>query len=122
MERNEFTVCAAQSFVPLMQDYPPQHQRFEDKKIPSHITWAYKQGATIAENDDFYPLPKHETRKVDILFLIASAPVKTGSFPEAGSESYAGLAIAMELAMNELAQKFPTFFVKGARDSNRCAK
>ena len=79
------------------------------------------QGATIAENDDFYPLPKNETRKVDILFLIASAPVKTGSLPEAGSESYAGLAIAMELAMNELARKFPTFFATGARDSNRCA-
>ena len=100
-----------------MQDYPPQHQRFDDEKIPSHITYAYKKGATIARNDDFYPLPKNQTRKVDVLFVIASAPVKTGSLPEAGSESYVGLAIAMELAMNELAEKFPAFFGGKTRPS-----
>ena len=104
-----------------MQDYPPQHQRFDDEKIPSHITYAYKKGATIAENDDFYPLPENQTRKVDVLFVIASAPVKTGSLPEGGSESYVGLAIAMELAMNELAQKFPSFFAAGKRKTSRCA-
>ena len=104
-----------------MQDYPPQHQRFDDEKIPSHITYAYKRGATIAKNDDFYPLPKNQTRKVDVLFVIASAPVKTGSLPEAGSESYVGLAIAMELAMNELAQKFPEFFAAGKRGTKRLA-
>ena len=101
-----------------VQDYPPQHQRFDDEKIPSHITYAYKKGATIAKNDDFYPLPKNQTRQVDVLFVIASAPVKTGSLPEAGSESYVGLAIAMELAMNELSDKFPAFFVEGKRKSN----
>ena len=104
-----------------MQDYPPQHQRFDDEKIPSHITYAYKKGATIAKNDDFYPLPKNQTRKVDVLFLIASAPVATGSLPEAGSESYVGLAIAMELAMNELSEKFPAFFAAGKRGTNRWA-
>ena len=104
-----------------MQDYPPQHQRFDDEKIPSHITYAYKRGATIAKNDDFYPLPENHTRQVDVLFVIASAPVKTGSLPEAGSESYVGLAIAMELAMNELAEKFPAFFPAGKRKVNRCA-
>ena len=105
-----------------MQDYPPQHQRFDDEKIPSHITYAYKKGATIAKNDDFYPLPKNETtRQVDVLFVIASAPVATGSLPEAGSESYVGLAIAMELAMNELAEKFPAFFAAGKREMNRSA-
>ena len=103
----------------IVQDYPPQHRRFNDEKIPAHITYAYKKGATIAENNDFYPLPKHQTRKVDILFLIASAPVATGSLPEAGSESYVGLAIAMELAMNELSEKFPAFFGEGKRESNR---
>ena len=101
-----------------MQDYPPQHQRFDDEKIPSHITYAYKKGATIARNDDFYPLPENQTRQVDVLFVIASAPVKTGSLPEAGSESYVGLAIAMELAMNELSEKFPAFFGDGKRESN----
>ncbi len=60
-------------------------------------------------------MPNGRTKKVDILFLIASAPVATGSLPEAGSESYVGLAIAMELAMNELAEKFPSFFVEKAR-------
>ena len=104
-----------------MQDYPPQHQRFDDEKIPSHITYAYKKGATIAKNDDFYPLPKNQTRQVDVLFVIASAPVKTGSLPEAGSESYVGLAIAMELAINELSERFPAFFTAGKRKTNRCA-
>ena len=103
-----------------MQDYPPQHQRFDDEKIPSHITYAYKRGATIAKNDDFYVSPKNQTRKVDVLFVIASAPVKTGSLPEAGSESYVGLAIAMELAMNELSEKFPAFFHGAIRSSTRC--
>ena len=109
-------------FVSPMQDYPPQHQRFDDEKIPSHITYAYKKGATIAKNDDFYPLPKNQTRQVDVLFVIASAPVKTGSLPEAGSESYVGLAVAMELAMDELAEKFPSFFVQGTRSSNKRTK
>ena len=102
-----------------MQDYPPQHRRFHGKKIPAHITYAYKKGATIAENEDFYTLPNGQSKKVDILFVIASAPVATGSLPDAGSESYAGLAIAMELAMNELSEKFPAFFGKKTRPSNR---
>ena len=101
-----------------MQDYPPQHQRFHGKKIPAHITYAYKKGATIAKNDDFYTLPNGQSKKIDVLFLIASAPVATGSMPDAGSESYVGLSIAMELAMNELSEKFPAFFGEGIRQSN----
>ena len=102
-----------------MQEYPPQHRRFDGKKIPAHITYAYKKGATIAKNDDFYTLPNGPSKKVDVLFLMASAPVATGSLPDAGSESYVGLAIAMELAMNELSEKFPAFFGEKARPSNR---
>ena len=103
-----------------MQGYPPQHRHFHGKKIPAHITYAYKKGATIAENKDFYTLPNGRTKTVDILFVIASAPVATGSLPEAGSESYAGLAIAMELAINELSEKFPTFFGGKTRPSTGC--
>ena len=84
--------------------------------------YAYKQGATIVQNDDFYELPNGENKTIDLLFLIASAPVATGSLPDAGSESYVGLALAMELAMNELAEKFPNFFVKGSRQSNERTK
>ena len=105
-----------------VQDYPPPHRHFADRSIPSHITYAYKKGATIAENNDFYTLPKGETKKADLLFVIAGAPVATASLPEAGSESYVGLAVAMELAMNELAEKFPDFFLKGTRPSNQRKK
>merc|ERR1712032_1184047 len=101
-----------------MGDHPPQHSHFKDKKIPAHITYAYKKGATIAANNDFYELPEGEPKKIDLLFLMASAPVKTGSLPEAGSESYVGLAIAMELAMIELSKKFPSFFVEENRSSS----
>ena len=91
-----------------MQDYPPQHRRFHGKKIPAHITYAYKKGATIAENKDFYTLPESQKKRtVGILFLIANAPVSTASIPEHGSLSNAGLALAMELAMHELSKKFP---------------
>ena len=102
-----------------MQDHPPQHRRFNDKKIPAHVTYAYKKGATIIENNDFYELPEGGPKKVDLLFLIASAPVKTGSLPEAGSEPYVGLALTMELAMNELSEKFPSFFVEESQPSNQ---
>ena len=95
-----------------MQEHPPQHRRFEDKRIPAHITYAYQKGATIVKNDDFYKLPETGSKKIDLLFLIANAPVKTASFPEDGSESYVGLAEAMELAMNELSEHFPAFFVE----------
>ena len=93
-----------------MQDYPPQHQRFDDEKIPSHITYAYKEGATIARNDDFYAWSEAGTKKVDLLFLIASAPVSTISFPVSGSEAYVGTAVGIQLAMEELSKKFPSFF------------
>ena len=105
-----------------MQDHPPQHRHFKDKKIPAHITYAYKKDARIVRNDDFYKLPEGETRTVDLLFLIANAPVKTASLPEAGSESYVGLAIAMELAMNELSDEFPSFFVEENKPSNECKR
>lgn len=95
-----------------MQEHPPQHHRFKDKRIPAHVTYAYKQGATIAKNDDFYTLPETGPKQVDILFLIANAPVKTGALPDAGSEPYAGLANAMEIATRELYETFPAFFVE----------
>ena len=103
-----------------MQEHPPQHRRFEDKRIPAHITYAYQKGATIVKNDDFYQLPENETKNIDLLFLIANAPVKTASFPDAGSESYVGLAEAMELAMNELLELFPAFFVEETEPSKEC--
>ena len=80
--------------------------------------YAYKKGATIIKNDDFYELPNGKTKKIDLLFLIASAPVATGALPEAGSGSYVGLALSMELAMNELAKKFPSFFPANTKPSN----
>ena len=93
-----------------MQDHPPQHHRFDDpdipshKQIPAHITYAYKQGATIARNDQFYALPEGGTKQVDLLFLIVSAPVTTQALPVSGSESYVGAAVAMELAVEELSK------------------
>ena len=81
---------------------------FDNKRIPEHVTYAHMKHATIVENKDFYTLPESQKkRKVGILFLIANAPVSTGSLPEHGSLSNAGLALAMELAMNELSEKFP---------------
>ena len=105
-------VCAC------VQGDPPQHHRFDDpddpshkRRIPAHITYAYKPGATIARNDDFYTLPEGgASRKVDLLFLITSAPVSTVSLPVGGSEAYAGVAMDMELAMEALSEKFPSFF------------
>ena len=94
------------------QGHPPQQRHFRNKKIPAHITFAHKDGVRIAKNDDFYHLQNGTTKTVDLLFLIASAPVPTGALPEAGSESYAGLAIAMQLAMKEMSKKSPSFFGK----------
>ena len=99
-----------------MQDHPPQHRRFDDpdipshKQIPAHITYAYKQGATIARNDQFYAWPEGGAKQVDLLFLIASAPVSTVSLPVSGSESYVGAAEGMERAVEALSKKFPSFF------------
>ena len=103
-----------------MQGHPPQHRHFHDKTIPAHITYAFKKDAEILRNDDFYALPKGGPKKVDLLFLIANAPVKTGSMPEAGSASYVGLAVAMELAVNELSAKFPAFFAEELKPLNEC--
>ena len=62
-------------------------------------------------NDDFYTLPKNNSRKVDLLFLIANAPVETTSLPVTGSESYIGTAVTMEFAMRKLlSEKFQSFF------------
>ena len=92
----------------LMQEGPPKQLPFRDKRIPQHVTYAHKRSATIVENTDFYTLPEsRKKRKVGILFLIANAPVSTASIPDHGSLSNAGLALAMELAMDELSQKFP---------------
>ena len=103
-----------------VQGDPPQHRRFGDsddpshkRRIPAHITYAYKPGATIVRNDDFYDWPEGgagASRQVDLLFLVASAPVSTVSLPVGGSEAYVGAAVGMELAMEALAEKFPSFF------------
>ena len=102
-----------------IQGHPPQHHRFKDKRIPAHITYAYKEGATIIKNDDFYQLPDNETHTIDLLFLMSNAPVPTASFPEAGSEAYVGLANAMELAMDELSTMFPEILRGETKSSNR---
>ena len=74
------------------------------------MTYAYKRGATIVRNDDFYEMPEGANKRIDLLFLMANAPVSTLSLPRSGSESYIGLAKVMELATEELSEKFPTFF------------
>ena len=101
-----------------LQDEPPQQQRFDDPTIPSHrhipghITYAFKKGATIVKNDNFYTLPEGQSKQIDILFLIANAPVKTTTIPEEGSESYVGTAVGMQLATEALSEIFPTFFAQ----------
>ena len=67
-------------------------------------------------------LPEGETKQVDVLFVTAHAPIATMAFPDGGSEPYVGLAIAMELAMNELSEKFPAFFVEENKPSNGCKR
>ena len=74
------------------------------------MTYAYIQDATIVRNDEFYEMPEGVNKKIDLLFLMANAPVTTVSLPGSGSESYVGLAKAMELATKELSEKFPAFF------------
>merc|ERR1712072_1066172 len=97
--REHESTCAIRLAPTLFfKDKPPQHQRFEDPRIPSHTTYAYKQGATIARNDDFYILPEGAVKQIDILFFTANAPVGTVSLPNDGSEPYIGLAQSTELA------------------------
>ena len=92
-----------------VQGYPPQQHRFPNPKIPNHVTWAYKRNATISENKQFYTLPEGRTKNIDLLFLMANAPVATLSMPETGSQSYAGMARDMELAVGSLLDMFPHF-------------
>ena len=91
------------------QGYPPQQHRFPNPKIPNHVTWAYKRNVTIAENKQFYTLSDGGSKNIDVLFLMANAPVATLSMPEAGSQAYAGMARDMELAMGSLLGMFPSF-------------
>ena len=85
-----------------VQGAPPQHHRFKDPRIPVHMTYAYKADVAIIENDAFYTLPNDKRKTIDLVFLIANAPVSTASLPGDGSESYVGEAMIMELAMEEL--------------------
>ena len=95
-----------------VQGEPPKHHRFDDDpKIPSHVTYAYKEDVVIAKNDAFYTLQEGKTKTIDLLFLMANAPVKTASLPLGGSESYIGTAATMEFAMEKLSEKFPKFFL-----------
>ena len=91
-----------------VQGAPPQHHRFNDSRIPAHITYAYQEDVEIVENDAFYALPTtgRHPKTIDMLFLIANAPVQTASLPVAGSESYVGTALTMKLAMDKLYEKF----------------
>ena len=94
-----------------VQGNPPAHHRFiNDGVIPKHITYAYKRGVKITKNDDFYTLPEGNAKTIDLLFLMASAPVSTGAMPDGGSESYSGTTMGMERATEALSQKFPSFF------------
>ena len=106
----------------LLQDKPPQHHRFKDKKIPRHMTYAYKKGATIVKNDAFYSLPEGTTKTIDLLFVIANVPFGglLTSPNDGGSEAYVGIATAMELAMNEISTKFPAFFVGETSPASHC--
>ena len=109
------TIVRISSRHTRVQDNPPRQRRFDNdkipshKKIPNHVTWAYKKDVTIAENNQFYIVPPGNTKKVDLLFLIANAPVATGSMPESGSQSYVGTGVNMELAMEALLDMFPSF-------------
>ena len=93
-----------------LQNNPPQHHRFNDSRIPAHVTWAYIPDARIVRNDEFYEMPEGVNKTIDLLFLMANAPVSTLSLPGSGSEAYAGLANAMKLATEELVRRFPVFF------------
>ena len=115
--RNSFHTLTF-SVPTYVQGHPPQHQRFKNSKIPAHITYAYKQGAKIVKNDAFYPMPSSGPKEVDLLFVIANAPVSTVSLPNSGSESYVGLATAMELAMYELFNIYPAFFAQETKAPN----
>ena len=105
---------------PVVQEYPPQHHRFENTRIPRHVTYAYARNATIARNDDFYEMPEGKTKTIDLLFLMANAPVPTQSMPEFGSEPFVGLTNAMKLAMEELSRKFPEYFVAEGAPTTHC--
>ena len=63
-----------------------------------------------------------ETKTIDLLFVIANAPVGTLSLPKHGSEAYVGLATAMELAMNEISEEFPSFFAEESEPSGQCKR
>ena len=84
------------------------------------MTYAYKKGVTIVRNDDFYEMPEGNNKTIDLLFLMANAPVATQSLPESGSEPYVGLAKAMELATMRLSEKFPAFFGDEGRETKVC--
>merc|ERR1712048_891845 len=90
--KNEDNCVVRVPHTVFFEEYPPRQNRFPD--------------------DEFYTLPEDKVgkEKVDILFLIANAPVETASMPETGSQKYTGLATDMNLAMDALLKKFPTFF------------
>ena len=92
------------------QGAPPQHHRFKNMKIPRHVTYAYKENVSIIENDAFYTIPKDGPKTIDLLFVMANAPVKTLGLAAAGGECYVGTTVSMRLAMEELSNKFPSFF------------
>ena len=103
-----------------IQGHPPEHHGFKDKRVPAHITYAYKEGATIVKNDDFYKLPDNETHTIDLLFLISNTPVSTTPFPDTGSKAYVGLVNVMELSVDELSSIFPEMLRGETKSSNRC--
>ena len=90
-----------------------QRHRFNDSHIPAHVTWAHIHDARIVRNDEFYEMPRGANKTIDLLLLMANAPVPTlllRLLPGSGSEAYTGPANAMKLATEELVIRFPGFF------------
>ena len=76
---------------PETQGAPPQHHRFNNTEIPRHVTYAYKTNVPIIENDEFYTIPEEGSKTIDLLFVMANAPVKTASLPSDGVQSCVGI-------------------------------
>ena len=56
---------------------------------------------------------------MDLLFVMANAPVGLMPMPVDGSQAYVGLARIMEHAINELHETFPDFFGAEPKVSNQ---
>merc|ERR1712032_1000962 len=80
------------------------------KKVPRHITYAYKKDVQIIANKHFYNLNEKKANKIDMLFLMLNGNVGLMPSPNAGSQKYTGTAYGMEKAVDALHKLFPAFF------------